>query len=235
MSESYDFELTSQPDYGFLRVQLKPGQTITVENAAMASMDSNVVMKSKMRGGLLSSLKRKFLTGESMIINDFTAEGGPGEINIAPGPPGDLFHYRLEGGNLMLQNQAFVACSPEVELNTSWGGFKGFFSGTGLFLIKAEGTGDLFFNAYGAILEVDVTGDYVVDTGYIVAFEDSLEYNVTFLKGLKTGLLGGEGLVANFRGRGKVWIQTRCTFPFTWWIDPFRPSGGGGGGLDFGD
>ena len=80
-----------------------------------------------------------------------------------------------------------------------------------------------------AILEVDVIDGFVVDTGYVVAFEDTLTYKVSVLPGLRPGskiktfLFGGEGLVVDFAGRGKVWIQTRDVGPFLRWANPFRP------------
>ncbi|MFM7927776.1 MAG: TIGR00266 family protein, partial [Pirellula sp.] len=113
-------------------------------------------------------------------------------------------------------------------ISGKWQGAKGFFSGEGLVRLKATGTGDVFFNSYGAILEVDVTDDYIVDTGYIVAFEDTLQYRVSVLPGLRGGgikrlFFSGEGLVCRFSGQGKVWVQTRYVIPFLSWIDGFRP------------
>ena len=98
-----------------------------------------------------------------------------------------------------------------------------FFSGESLFLIRCSGHGDLWFNTYGALLEVDVTGDYVVDTGHIVAFTDGLDYSVTKVGGYKSLFLSGEGLVCRFRGEGKVWIQSRKAPAFIWWANAFRP------------
>ncbi|MCA9259613.1 MAG: TIGR00266 family protein, partial [Planctomycetales bacterium] len=105
----------------------------------------------------------------------------------------------------------------------------GFFSGEGLILLKASGTGDLFFNSYGAIMAIDVKGSYVVDKGYVVAFEDSLNYKVRTLPGLRTGKLkslffSGEGLVCEFSGQGKVWIQTRHVQSYLSWVHAFRPA-----------
>ncbi len=107
---------------------------------------------------------------------------------------------------------------------------KGFFSGEGLVLLKASGTGDIFFNSYGAILEVDVTDQYYVDTGYVVAFESTLDYRVTTLPGLRAGgagmksfFFGGEGLVCQFSGQGKLWIQTRQVPSLLSWVNRFRP------------
>ncbi len=217
------FEILGKPDYGFLKLRLAAGQSLCVEASAMAAMDTNLVMKTRMKGGLMASLKRG-LAGESLFMNEFTAEGGPGEICIAPGAIGDLAHYRIQPGkSIYLQSGAYVASSPEVKVDTKWDGFRGFFSGTGLFLLKVEGNGDLFFNAYGGLVEIPVQGNYVIDTGYIAAFEDSLNYEVTLLGGLKTSLLGGEGLVCRFSGQGKIWLQTRQIYPFLRWLWPFRP------------
>jgi uncharacterized protein (TIGR00266 family) len=171
----------------------------------------------------------RMLGGESLFLSEFTARGKAGKLYLSPGVPGDICHYRLEDGKgLMVQSSGFVASSPTVDLNTKFQGFKGFFSGESLFLVKTTGTGDLWFSSYGAIIEVPVQGNYVVDTGYIVAFEDSLEYSVEMLgglsfKGLRTGILGGEGFVCRFSGEGRVWIQSRQVYNLVNFINPFRP------------
>lgn len=215
----YQFRIEGRPDYAFLTVQIPPDETLKVEASAMATMDTNLRMKTKLRGGL-----GRFVTGESIFVNEFTAEGGPGEIGIAPGSPGDMVHLYLDGETVFLQNSAFVACTMGVELATKWQGLvKGFFSGESLFLIRASGQGDLWFNTYGAMIEIDVTGDYVVDTGNIVAFTEGLEYSITKVGGYKSLFFSGEGFVCRFKGQGKVWIQTRGVSAFTWWAHWYRP------------
>jgi uncharacterized protein (TIGR00266 family) len=218
-TREFDYTIECRPDFSFLRVQLPAGKTLKVEASAMATMDTNLSMKTKFKGGL-----SRFLTGESIFLNEFTAENAPGEIGIAPGPPGDLEHVHLNGNILYLQNSAFVASGMEVVVETKWQGLaKGFFSGESLFLIRCSGQGDLWFNTYGSMFEIDVNGQYVVDTGHIVAFTDGLEYSVTRIGGYKSLFLSGEGLVCRFTGQGKVWIQTRKVSPFAWWVHPFRP------------
>lgn len=216
---AFEFEIQGRPDFAFLNVQVPAGRTLKVEASAMATMSTNMEMKTKLKGGL-----GRFLTGESLFVNEFTAQGGPGEIGIAPGPAGDLDHVYLDQQTIYLQNSAFLACAPELDVQTKWQGlFRGFFSGESLFMIKVSGTGDLWFNTYGALMEVEVDNDFVVDTGHIVAFTDGLEYEVETLGGYKSLFFSGEGLVCKFSGRGKVWIQSRKVDPFLGWIDPFRP------------
>jgi len=92
-----------------------------------------------------------------------------------------------------------------------------------MFLIKASGTGDLWFNSYGGIMEIDVADSYIVDTGHIVAFTQGLDYRVSRVGGYKSLFFSGEGLVCRFSGQGKVWIQTRKIGPLTSFLRPFRP------------
>lgn len=214
----FDFRIDGSPDFALLTVNLPANETLKVEASAMASMDTNLEMKTKMRGGL-----GRLVTRESIFINEFTAGGGPGEIKIAPGAPGDLSHVFLAEETIYLQNSAFVASGLGVEVESKWQGLaKGFFSGESLFLIRCSGNGDLWFNTYGALIEIDVTEDYVVDTGYIVAFTEGLSYDVARVGGYKSLFLSGEGLVCRFRGEGKVWIQTRQVPALRSWVWPFR-------------
>ena len=165
-----DFHFDCKPDFSYLTVQIPEGETLKVEASAMATMDTNIKMKTKMKGGF-----GRLLTGENIFMNDFTAENGPGEIGIAPGSPGDMGHVHLDGNTtLFLQNSAFVCSTTGVVVETKWQGFmKGFFSGEGLFLIKCSGHGDLWFSTYGAMIPIDVDGEYTVDNNYIVAFEET--------------------------------------------------------------
>ncbi len=100
---------------------------------------------------------------------------------------------------------------------------KGFFSGESMFLIRCSGDGDLWFNTYGAIIPIDVSGDYLVDTSYVVAFTEGLQYQVQSVGGMKSFLFSGEGLVCRFSGKGRLWVQTRQCPQFAWWTHPFRP------------
>ncbi|ACB50082.1 hypothetical protein cce_0731 [Crocosphaera subtropica ATCC 51142] len=223
------YQIEHSPAYASLILDLRPQQTVLVEASAMAAMDTSVKMQSKIRGGLMKGVGR-MLGGESLFINQFTAKNDSGRVYVSPGVPGDIQHYSIENHcGLLVQSSGFVACSDTVQIDTQFQGFKGFFSGESLFLLRVTGRGDFWFSSYGAILEVPVTKDYVVDTGYVVAFEDTLNYNVEMIGGLsfrnlKTGILGGEGLVCRFSGKGRLWIQSRAIYPLLNFLHPFRPT-----------
>jgi uncharacterized protein (TIGR00266 family) len=215
----FTFNIEGQPDYSFITVQVPAGKMLRVEASSMATMSTNMVMKTRVKGGL-----GRLVTGESLFINEFSADGGAGEIGIAPGSPGDVKHLYLDNEEVFLQNSAFVACGIGVLTETKWQGLtKGFFSGESLFLIRCSGVGDLWFNTYGAMIEIDVAGDYVVDTGNIVGFTSGLEYSVKMVGGYKSAFFSGEGLVCRFSGHGKVWIQTRSVPAFASWANFYRP------------
>jgi len=225
---SLAFEILQRPEFALLRVQLEAGQRVFSEPSAMAGMATSIELKAGLKGGLMGSVGRMF-AGENLVVNTYRAADGPGEVLLAPAAVGDILHYRLSRSRLLLQRGAYLANSDGVEVSASWAGARGFFSGQGLVLLQAQGDGDLFFNAYGAVLQVDVTRDYIVDTGYVVAFEDTLQYSVSALPGLGIGgqakafFFGGEGLVVRFSGQGRVWIQTRTIGPLLNWVYPFRP------------
>jgi uncharacterized protein (TIGR00266 family) len=221
-SDQSDFEyrFDHKPDFSYLTVNIPSGQTLKVEGSAMATMDTNLVMKTKMRGGF-----KRMLTGESLFINEFTAEAGDGEIGIAPGTFGDMEHVYLDNETIFLQGSAFVASSMSIQVETKWQGLmKGFFSGERLFLIRCSGKGDLWFNSYGGIYEVDITDEYVIDTGHIVAFTEGLDFDITKIGNYKSLFFSGEGLVCRFRGQGKAWVQTRKVPALVSWVNPFRPT-----------
>lgn len=228
MNNKIPFRIEHAPAYASLILNVPANETVMVEASAMAAMDTCLQMKSKMKGGLMKGIGR-MLGGESLFINEFTAQGKNGELYISPGVPGDVQHYYVTSKcGLMVQSSGFVACSPEVEIDTKFQGFKGFFSGESLFLLKVTGNGDFWFSSYGGIVEIPVAGDYVVDTGYIVAFEDTLNYAVEMIgglsfKSLKTGIFGGEGLVCRFSGQGRLWIQSRNISPLINFLHFFRP------------
>jgi uncharacterized protein (TIGR00266 family) len=214
------FKFDCKPDFGYLTINVPAGKMVKVEAAAMAGMDTNMEMKTKLKGGF-----KRFLSGESLFINEFTAKNGNAEIQIAPASPGDIDHVYLDNESIFLQNSAFVASGSEIDVQTKWQGFtKGFFSGENFFLIKCTGKGDVWFNSYGGIIPIDVDGSYVVDTGHIVAFTEGLDYSVSMVGGYKSLFFSGEGLVCRFSGTGRVWIQTRKLQPFLSWLFPFRPA-----------
>lgn len=218
-------EILHRPSFAVARVTLTPGEEIIVEGGAMVSMSAEIEMKTKARGGLLSSLKRAFLGGESFFLNTYRATDHPGEILLAPPLPGDMVAWDLQAQTILLQSGSFVACGPEISLDTKWGGAKTFFAGEGLFMLKVSGTGTLILSSYGAIQHKELAAGerYIVDTGHIVAFSAEMPFKVRRVGGLKSTLFSGEGLVVELTGPGHLWLQTRSVEAFLSWLIPKLP------------
>ena len=218
------YDIKYGPSYALGMVSLEAGEKIQAESGAMVSMSDTIKMETGVRGGIMSGLKRSVLGGESFFINTFTAEQA-GEVTIAPALPGDIVALDLAGGTLLVQSGSFLAATPDVNVDTKWGGGKTFFSREGLFLLKCTGTGTIFVSSYGAIHLVDLQPGqrYNVDTGHMVAFDESVQYDVGRAGGWKTTLLGGEGLVCKLTGPGRFYLQTRSPDNFLAWLLPKLP------------
>ena len=218
------YEILHRPSYALGRIELASGEQLQAEAGAMVSMSSGIKIDTGMRGGLLGGLKRSVLGGESFFINTFTAELS-GEVTIAPGLPGDIQALELTGGSVMVQSGSFLAATMDVEVDTSWRGATGFFSGEGLILLRCSGHGLLFLSSYGAIhlKELGVGEEYTVDTGHMVAFDDTVKYSVGRSDSWKTTILSGEGLVCKLEGPGRFYMQTRSQDAFLSWLVPQIP------------
>ena len=207
----YEFE--TKPSYTMATVSLDQGESIVAEAGAMVSHSGTVEVETSRgdSGGLLSSVKRSVLGGESFFRNTFTAEHGPGEVGIAPIKPGDMDAFDLEDDSVFVQSGSYVASQPGVEITTDVGGLDTLLGGEGLFFLEATGTGTLFLGSYGGLQERTIAENetLTVDSGHLVAWDSSLDFETRRVGGLKETVLSGEGLVMTFDGPGSIWIQTR--------------------------
>ena len=212
----------NKPDFASLHVWLDSGEQVVTEAGAMMSMSGDLELETNMKGGLLGAAKRA-IGGESVFMNTYTAKSDGQRLDVAPSAPGDILHQAMDGGALMVQSGSYLSSTPGIEVDTKWGGAKSFFGGEGLFMLRCSGQGDLWMSSYGAIHPIEVEGSYIVDTGHIVAFEDSLTFKVRSVGGLKSLFFSSEGLVCEFSGRGRLWIQTRNSSALAAFLHPFRP------------
>ena len=215
----YNFSILGQPDFAMANIEVPVGGSIKAEASAMVAMDTSLSMTTGMSGGF-----KRFITGNDIIVNHFTADQIPGKLQLSSGMPGDIKQvYVSEDSPLYLASSNFLAASPDISLETEYSGFvRGALSGTGFFLAKCIGNGDVLFNSYGAIVAIEVEDEFVVDNNHIVAFSSGLDYSIEKFGDWKSFFLSGEGVVTRFSGQGTVWMQTRKIPAFMAWINPFR-------------
>lgn len=213
-----EFALEGNPDFGHIDFKLAPDEKLFVESGAMAHMSANLEVKSRLMGGFIKALIRKLVAGESLLIGEYSGPQG-GKLSVSPSMPGTVFHRKLSGANpIYMQAGAFLACTPGVDIATRFGGLRAIFSGEGLFFLYLSGAGDVFYNAYGAIVEKDVDGTFIVDTGHVVGWEPTLQWRIRGMGSVFSTLFSGEGLVIEFSGTGKLLLQSRSFGGFTGWL-----------------
>lgn len=206
-----EFKIENGPVFTTMTVDMQQGESIKAEAGAMVSMSPTIELKAKSTGkGLLGTLKAA-VGGEALFGSLLTAEHGPGEVVLAPAMPGDVIRFDMTGGTLFAQGGAYLAGDSDFTLSTQ-GSFKAMFAGEGLFLQKITGSGPLFLSSYGTITKKTLAPgeDYIVDTGHIVAFEETVTYKLKKAsRGIFSTLASGEGLVCRYTGPGSIWIQSR--------------------------
>jgi uncharacterized protein (TIGR00266 family) len=209
----------------FVEIELDPGESVVAEAGAMLYKDSSVQMDTAFGDGStksagffdkLMTAGKRVITGESLFITVFTHRGsGKGRVAFAAPYPGNIIPVLLPdvGGSLICQKDSFL-CAAQ---GTSIGIFfqrkilTGLFGGEGFIMQKLEGDGHVFMHAGGTIVERQLQPGEIlhVDTGCVVAFEPSVQFDIQQAGNIKTALFGGEGLFfALLQGPGKIWLQS---------------------------
>lgn len=227
-------EITHGPSFAMLRVDLVPGQVVIAEAGSMVARNGHVAMDVKMNAGrgagLWAKLKafviamiRKVVGGETFFVNHFSA-AAPGSVWVAPTMSGQITHRRMQGETLILSSGAYLASVGDVDMKMKFGGIKSILAKEGAFFLALSGHGDLWFTSYGGIHAVDVSGSYVVDNGHLVGYEGNLDFTIRSAGGGLMGLFAsGEGLVCEFTGQGRIYIQSRNLSALAGWLAPLMP------------
>jgi len=224
-----------------IRIRLKPGQELFAEAGKMVYKQPQVAWDTRMTGETLGeklwgAVKRK-LMGESLFMTYFQASI-PGEVGFAGSYPGKVQAFELKPGqNIFVQRDAFVVAQASVQLNIAMvkrlGA--GFFGGEGFILERLTGPGTVFIHAGGDFVEFTLgAGESLqIDTGCIVAFDETVDYDIQLAGGIRTALFGGEGLfLATLTGPGRVIVQSLTLQKMRRELAPYRTGGDEHKGLD---
>lgn len=236
MADVIDYKIYGD-DLQLVEVELDPGEGVRAEAGTMTYMEDGIEMQTGMEGGLFGGFKR-MITGESFFITTFMNQDPQRKRHVAFAAPypGKIVAFDLDqfNGQVLCQKDSFLCAArgTEIEIAFTKRLGAGFFGGEGFILQKLSGNGMVFVHAGGAVVEKDLApGETLrVDTGCLVAFSTTVDYDIQFVGGFKNALFGGEGLfLAKMRGPGKVYLQS---LPFSRLVDrikqgiTFRQSGG---------
>lgn len=221
-----DVQARHTPSFAVVRCTMAGGEAVRAESGAMMATSDGVAVEAKMQGGLMKSLKRSVLGGESLFITTFTAPPQGGWVDCAANLPGDAIVRTVGGGKtLNLSRGAFLVCESGVEIDTQWGGFKNLSGGEGGFLVHASGEGEVVAACYGALDTITLgPGEkVVVDSGHMVAYDDTVQMSTRRVAGTVASMKSGEGLVLEFTGPGEVLTQTRNPSALISWLTTALP------------
>jgi len=237
-SHEIDYKVMGH-DIQLVEIELDPEETVIAEAGAMLYMEEGIVFETKMgdgsdpKQGMFNKLMKaggRMLTGESLFLTHFTHKGtGKSHVAFAAPYPGTIVPVSLGNldSNLIAQRDAFLCAAKgtrmSVTLNKRLG--SGLVGGEGFILQKLVGDGMAFIHAGGTLVERELRGETLrVDTGCVVAFEESVDFSVERAGGLKSMVFGGEGLfLATLKGTGKVWLQS---MPIKKLMKELSPAGG---------
>jgi len=246
-SHEVDYKIIGH-DMQMVEVELDPGETVIAEAGAMTYMEEGINFEAKMgdgsaaESGLFGKLMnagKRAITGESLFMTHFTHNGsGKSHVAFAAPYPGSIIPVDLStiGGELLCQKDAFLCAALGTKLDIAFTKRLGvgFFGGEGFILEKMTGDGMVFIHAGGTVIEKELHGETLrVDTGCLVAFQPSIDYDIERAGNLKSMVFGGEGLfMATLRGTGKVWLQS---LPFSRMADRILANAPEHGGSDKGE
>src|SRR5439155_24136096 len=215
-------QIRPPPSFAVARCMLTGGETMRAESGAMMATSDGVAIEASMQGGLVKSLKRSVLGGESLFITTYTAPASGGWVDCAARLPGDAVLATLNGSQaLNIQRGSYLCSESTIEIDTKWGGFKNLFGGEGGFLIRATGSGEVVASCYGALDRIMLSAGekLTVDSGHMVAYDDGVTMNLRrAASGSLTSLKSGEGFVFDFTGPGEVMVQTRNPSELITWL-----------------
>jgi len=202
-------------DLQLVEIELDPGEVVRAEAGTMTYMEDGIEMQTSTGGGIFKGLKRT-ITGESFFITSFINNGsGKSRVGFAAPFPGKIINLDLEalGGSFICQKDSFLCAAQSIEIEIAFTKRlgAGLFGGEGFILQRLEGAGLAFVHAGGTVIEKDLSPDETlrVDTGCLVAFAPTIDYDIKFVGGFRNALFGGEGLfLAYLRGPGKVFLQS---------------------------
>jgi uncharacterized protein (TIGR00266 family) len=237
-ADEIDYIITGD-DMQFVEVELDPDEMVVAEAGAMMYMTDGIEMETKFGDpsqqqsffGKIMSAGKRMLTGESLFMTTFTNTGqGKQQVAFAAPYPGKIIPMDLAqlGGELLCQKDSFLSAARGVTIGIAFNKKlgAGLFGGEGFILQRLAGDGVCFVHAGGTLFHRKLAAGQTlrVDTGCIVAFQPSIDYDIKFVGGIKNTLFGGEGLFfATLTGPGDVWLQS---LPFARLADRIHATGG---------
>lgn len=220
ISSEVTSELMGSDSFRTIRFTLMQRQFVTVQAGLMASQSAFLQTKTVLNGNIFQALAAKFFGGETLFVNHFyNLTSRPGDLVVTQSTPGDIVELKINNQEYFLEAGSFIAKTGNVRIETVWAGFKSFIAGEGFFRQRYSGNGTIWFGSFGAVVEKEVVGDFIVDSGHLLGFPTHMNFDVKLGGSIWTSLTSKEGIVIRLSGRGKIWLQTRSVKGLSDWLN----------------
>lgn len=224
-----EYKIINESNFPVVEVTMNQAESFKLETGAMLAMSSGIVLEGKRNGSLFGALGKAMLGGENFFLTTANATANNQKLTVAPKGFGNIRHLTLDGQtNWYLEDGVFLASDSSIDISVirQKGIASPLVGGTGgFFILKTSGSGNLFVESFGSIIEVLVTPDnpITVDNNHVIGWEETVQHQITMASGT-FGFKTGEGLAIKLSGHGKVLIQSRQPEAFTQMILPFIPT-----------
>lgn len=223
-----EYKILNEHNFPMLEVTMNGGDNFKLETGSMVSMSDAISLEGKRNGSMLGALGKAMLGGENFFVTTAKSSGNNQSLVLAPKGFGSIRKIELDGSkNWYLEDGVFLASDPTIELSMirQRGIAAPMFAGSGgFFILKSSGSGNLFVESFGSIMEVEVTPDnpITVDNNHVIGWEESVHHEIKIASGT-FGFKTGEGLAIKLSGHGKVLVQSRQPEAFVQKMLPYIP------------
>ncbi len=224
--QKINYTIQQNPEAACLIINLKPLDKLFVKRSTLTAKDDTIEIGRTITPNF-PDFELNFSLASNLTINEINAPKLPGSVYLFPNILGTIQHYSLNSEvGLISQIFSFLACSENIQFRIMSSSFIKQISEQDSFFVHLLGTGELWLNFYGNSQEILVKDHYIINLSYLVAFEDTLSYEIKQIDnlsapGLHTGTIGENNLFCHFQGTGKIWIQSRHRYAFLNFFAPF--------------
>ncbi|WOO87625.1 TIGR00266 family protein [Mollicutes bacterium LVI A0039] len=224
-----EYKIINDGNFPMVEATMHAGEQFKLETGSMVSMTNGITLEGKRNGSLLGALGKSLLGGENFFLTTANSNTNNQKLVVAPRGFGNIRHIQLDGHtNWFLEDGVFLASDASIDVSVirQKGVAAPILGGTGgFFILKTSGSGNLFVESFGSIVELEVTPDspITIDNNHVIGWEETVAHEIVMASGV-FGFKTGEGLAIKLSGHGKVLIQSRQPEAFVQTIIPFIPT-----------
>lgn len=211
------YHIDSNMQFPLVEIALEAGESVYLQKGSMVYHTPSVQLNTRLNGRgeglgkMLGALGRSMTSGESLFVTQAISTEDNGRLALAPSMPGQVVALELGEKQYRLNDGAFLALDGSAQYRMERQSIgKAFFGGQGgLFVMATEGQGTLLVNAFGSIKKLELHGESMtIDNAHVVAWSDTLDYDIHLENGFLQSIGTGEGIVNSFRGYGEIYVQS---------------------------